>query len=84
MPTIHNTNSPTNPTIPRLPSRPAWVLSPPLRRSAAELIHHVPQILLGGATIIGGIFAGTWLYMSAKQARKASREPGEKGALPSC
>ncbi|KAF8496501.1 hypothetical protein F5888DRAFT_1804186 [Russula emetica] len=31
-------------------------------------------ILLGGATIIGGIFAGTWFYMSTKQARKASRE----------
>lgn len=41
------------------------------------------RILLGGATIIGGIFAGTWFYMSTKQARKASREPGEKGALPS-
>jgi len=40
-------------------------------------------ILLGGATIIGGIFAGTWFYMSTKQARKASRETGEKGALPS-
>jgi len=41
------------------------------------------RILLGGAAIIGGIFAGTWFYMSTKQARKASREPGERGALPS-
>jgi len=62
MSTAHN--SPTNPTILRLPSRPG-------------------RILLGSATIIGGIFAGTWFYMSTKQARKASREPGEKGALPS-
>jgi hypothetical protein len=41
-------------------------------------------MLLGGAAIIGGIFAGTWFYMSTMQARKASRAPGEKGALPSC
>ncbi|KAI0296445.1 hypothetical protein BC826DRAFT_1103863 [Russula brevipes] len=41
-------------------------------------------IFLGGAAIIGGLFAGTWYYMSAKQARKASREPGERGSLPSC
>jgi len=63
----------------------AWEGEPTfLRRNATELIQHVSQVLLGGATIVGGIFAGTWFYMSTKQARKASREPGEKGALPSC
>ncbi|KAH9048414.1 hypothetical protein EDB84DRAFT_229572 [Lactarius hengduanensis] len=41
------------------------------------------RILLGGAAIIGGTFAGAWYYMSAKQAYKASREPGEQGSLPS-
>jgi hypothetical protein len=46
--------------------------------------HVVLQAFLGGAAIIGGIFAGTWFYMSTKQARKASREPGELGSLPSC
>lgn len=67
-------------------SLPTWESEPALCKVAAELTHHhhVLQILLGGAAIIGGIFAGTWLYMSTKQARKASREPGEKGALPSC
>lgn len=70
-------------------SLPAWA-SEPAHGSFlyAELplgSHHVPpQILLGGAALIGGIFAGTWSYMSTKQARKASREPGERGALPSC
>jgi len=38
---------------------------------------------MGGATIIGAIFAGTWFYMAPNQARKASREPGEWGSLPS-
>ena len=75
-----------NPTIPRLPSRPGTVSL----RFYAETKRRpnsystCQQVLLGGATIIGGIFAGTWFYMSTKQARKASREPGEKGALPSC
>ncbi|KAH9962977.1 hypothetical protein BC827DRAFT_1266763 [Russula dissimulans] len=41
------------------------------------------RILLGGTAVIGGLFAGAWLYMSTKQARKASRDPDEQGALPS-
>jgi len=40
-------------------------------------------MLLGGAAIIGGTFAGAWYYMTAKQAYKATREPGERGSLPS-
>ena len=84
MSAVHN--SPRNPAISRLPSRPGRVSLP---TSYAETppnsySHHVSQILIGGAAIIGGIFAGTWFYMSTKQARKASREPGEKGSLPSC
>ncbi|KAH9996729.1 hypothetical protein BJV74DRAFT_283910 [Russula compacta] len=48
-----------------------------------RLPHRPGRILLGGAAVIGGIFAGTWFYMSMKHARKANREPGERGALPS-
>lgn len=90
MSTTHHSNNPADP-IPRLPSRPGRVSEPALwsflcAELPLKLTHHVhvPQMLLGGAAIIGGIFAGTWFYMSTMQARKASRAPGEKGALPSC
>ncbi|KAI0301626.1 hypothetical protein B0F90DRAFT_321501 [Multifurca ochricompacta] len=41
------------------------------------------RILLGSAAILGATFGGVWYYMIIKQSRKASREPGERGALPS-
>ncbi|KAH9073022.1 hypothetical protein EDB83DRAFT_153742 [Lactarius deliciosus] len=53
------------------------------RKSFPRLPSRPGRILLGGAAIIGGTFAGAWYYMSAKQAYKASREPGEQGSLPS-
>jgi hypothetical protein len=75
--------------IPGRPYRPGRVSprsGPLLFRIIAELTRVRPflQALLGGAAIIGSILAGTWIYMSTKQARKASREPGERGSLPSC
>ncbi|KAH8996361.1 hypothetical protein EDB92DRAFT_1598121 [Lactarius akahatsu] len=53
------------------------------RNSFPRLPSRPGRILLGGAAVIGGTFAGAWYYMSAKQAYKASREPGEQGSLPS-
>ncbi|KAI0261620.1 hypothetical protein BC834DRAFT_461228 [Gloeopeniophorella convolvens] len=41
------------------------------------------RVFLGGAAIIGGTFAAVWYYLNTKHARKASREPGEPGSLPS-
>ncbi|KAH9973778.1 hypothetical protein BGW80DRAFT_1458828 [Lactifluus volemus] len=65
--------------------------NPQISKSPAASISGLPsrpgrrllQIVLGGAVLIGGTFAGAWYYMSMKHARKASREPGEPGALPS-
>ncbi|KAI0250682.1 hypothetical protein BJV78DRAFT_1283093 [Lactifluus subvellereus] len=58
-----------------------------LHKRPATTIQGLPsrpgRILLGGAVIICGTFAGAWYYMSAKHARKASRELDERGALPS-
>ncbi|KAH9006542.1 hypothetical protein EDB86DRAFT_2824750 [Lactarius hatsudake] len=53
------------------------------RKSFPRLPSRPGRTLLGGVAIIGGTFAGAWYYMSAKQAYKASREPGEQGSLPS-